>query len=812
MFGIYNLQMGGKEKAEKIICYHCGDNCDREHIIFDDKDFCCNGCKTVYEILDQNDLCTYYDLEQNPGISLKSKTFDDKYAYLDNEEIAHLILDFKDGNKAKVTFYIPSIHCSSCIWLLENLYKLTDGVDYSRVNFVKKEFSADYNPEVISLRKLVELLVTLGYEPAISLEDSDKKSKNSINRDLYIKIGVAGFAFGNIMLLSFPEYFGFEGLEKSIQRFLSFLNILLSLPVVFYCAVDYYKSAYSGLKQKFINIDVPISLGIIVLFTRSLYEIISMSGPGYLDSLSGLLFFLLVGRWFQNYTYQGLSFERDYKSYFPLAIFKYVEGVLKSIPVNRIEKGDVIRVRNQEIIPSDSILKSDHANIDYSFVTGESSPVAKKIGEYVYAGGRQLGESIKLEVVKPVSQSYLTQLWNNDAFIKEKDISFNILINKISKYFTIAVLVLAVGGFFAWIGKDFKTGLNAFTAVLIVACPCALTLSAPFTLGTAMRIFGKRGFYIKNVNVIERLLKITHIVFDKTGTITYNQTGEVSYEGVEVKAEDFKKIKALAMNSTHPLSRILSESIDQKTDNISMEKYLEVSGAGLQAIVEGDAYKLGNWDFVNTGENNSLEKSDATQIFVSKNAKLLGRFKIENKYREGLKGIIEYLKSRFNISILTGDNKNEEQRLIDLFGNSANYKYKQSPQDKLDYIVRLQEQNENVLMIGDGLNDAGALRQSDIGISVTDDTSSFTPASDAIMTSNSLKQLPDFINFARVSHKIVVVAFIISFLYNILGISFALSGNLTPLVAAILMPLSSISVVVFATTVTNFMARFKKLI
>ncbi len=804
--------MTGKDKAVKTICYHCGDNCDREHIVFEDKDFCCNGCKTVYEILNQNDLCTYYDLEQNPGISLKSKKFDDKYAYLDNEEITHLILDFKDGEKAKVTFYIPSIHCSSCIWLLENLYKLTDGVNHSRVNFVKKEFSADFNPEIISVRKLVELMVTLGYEPSISLEDSNKKNEKSINRSLYLKIGVAGFAFGNIMLLSLPEYFGFEGLEKNIQRFLTYLNILLSLPVVFYCASDYFKSAWSGLKQKFINIDVPISLGIIVLFTRSLYEIISMSGPGYLDSLSGLLFFLLVGRWFQNYTYQGLSFERDYKSYFPLAIYKYVDGILKSIPVNRIEKGDVINVRNQEIIPADSILKSDHANIDYSFVTGESNPVSKNNGDYIYAGGRQLGESINLEVVKPVSQSYLTQLWNNDAFTKEKDESFESLINKISKYFTIAVLTIALLGFAFWVGNDFKTALNVLTAVLIVACPCALTLSAPFTLGSAMRIFGKKNFYIKNVNVIERLLKISHIVFDKTGTITYNQTSEVNYEGVEVEQDDFKNIKALAINSTHPLSRILAESIDENPDNISLDKYEEITGSGLQAEVEGDAYKLGNWDFVNTGEYSSLEITDATQIFVSKNARLLGRFKIENKYREGLKEIVSFLKSRFGFSILTGDNKNEERRLIELFGNSATYKFKQSPQDKLDYIIKLQKQNAYVLMIGDGLNDAGALRQSNIGISVTDDTSNFTPASDAIMTSNSLRDLPKFINFAQVSHAIVIAAFTISFLYNILGISFALTGKLTPLVAAILMPLSSISVVVFATTVTNLMAKIKKLV
>lgn len=801
-----------KASTEIKNCYHCGDDCDRELVVFDDKDFCCNGCKTVYEILNQNDLCTYYDLDQNPGISLKSKKFDDKYAFLDNEEIAHLILDFKDNQIAKVTFFIPSIHCSSCIWLLENLYKLKNGVNHSRVNFVRKEFCVDFNPEEISLRSLVELLATLGYEPNISLDDSSKKTNKSINRSLYLKIGVAGFAFGNIMLLSFPEYFGFEGLEQDIQRFLSYLNIFLSLPVVFYCASDYFTSAYKGLREKFINIDVPISLGIIVLFARSLYEILSMSGPGYLDSLSGLLFFLLVGRWFQNYTYQGLSFERDYKSYFPLAVFKKEGKDFKSIPVNKLVKGDTIRVRNHEIIPVDSILESAHANIDYSFVTGESNPVSKIQGEYIYAGGRQMGEGIELAVVKPVSQSYLTQLWNNDAFTKQKDDSFKLLINRISKYFTVAVLLLAAAGFAFWINKDLKTGLNALTAVLIVACPCALTLSAPFTLGSTMRIFGRNRFYIKNVNVIERLLKITHMVFDKTGTITYNQESVVNFEGEAIGSGEMRIIKALAMNSSHPLSRLLADHIDESIDNVSLEKFEEITGSGLKGVIGGNHYKLGNWEFVKEVGAEKLTTQDATQIFISKNTRLLGRFKIENKYRDGIKEVVARLKSGFRFSILTGDNETEEQRLIQLFGNSATYRFKQSPQDKLDFIKNLQENSENVLMIGDGLNDAGALRQSDVGISVTDDTTNFTPASDAIMTSKSIRLLPDFIDFARTSHRIVVAAFIISFLYNIVGISFALSGQLTPLIAAILMPLSSISVVVFATTTTNLMAKLKKLI
>lgn len=804
--------MAKKASSENITCYHCGDDCDREHVIFDGKDFCCNGCKTVYEILNQSDLCTYYDLDENPGISLKSKKFDDKYAFLDNDEIARLVLDFMDHDIAKATFYIPAIHCSSCIWLLENLYKLTKGVNHSRVNFVKKEFSVDFNPEEISLRELVELLATLGYEPNISLDNSTKKIVQTINRSLYLKIGVAAFAFGNIMLLSFPEYFGFEGLELNIQRFLSYLNILLSLPVVFYCSSDYFKSAYNSIRQGHSNIDVPISLGIIVLFVRSLYEILSMSGPGYLDSLAGLLFFLLVGRWFQNYTYQGLSFDRDYKSYFPLAIFKKVQDTYTSIPVGDVVKGDVIRVRNQEIIPVDSILESEQANIDYSFVTGESNPVSKRKGEYIYAGGRQLGGSVELQVVKSVSQSYLTQLWNNDAFTKEKDDRFTVLINRISKYFTMSVLILALAGFIFWMDKDLQTALNAVTAVLIIACPCALALSAPFTLGSAMRIFGNNKFFIKNVNVIERLLNVTHIVFDKTGTITYNRESVVNFEGEVIGTEDLRKIKTLAMNSTHPLSRLLAESIDESTDNISMEKFEEIIGSGLAAVIGGDNFKLGSWEFMKLPDAKKSTAIDAAQIYISKNTKLLGRFKIENKYRDGISQVVAQLKSRYKFSILTGDNKAEEQRLLELFGSSATYKFEQTPQAKLDYIRSLQQQNENVLMIGDGLNDAGALRQSDVGISVTDDTTNFTPASDAIMTSDAIALLPHFLKFAQTSHRIVVAAFIISFMYNIVGISIALTGQLTPLIAAIIMPLSSISVVVFATTVTNFMGRIKKFI
>ncbi len=794
---------------EIATCYHCGDACREEHVIHDGKDFCCLGCKTVFEILQDNGLCTYYDLEKTPGINLKRKKFKDKYAYLDNPDVARSLLDFHDKNRAKGTFYMPSIHCSSCIWLLENLYKIQEGILQSRVNFVKKEFQVDFDPEKISLRALAELLTTIGYEPLISLENQKQKQKKSIDRSLYLKIGIAGFAFGNIMLLSFPEYFGFEGIsDEFIRRFLSYLNLLLALPVVFYSASDYFKSALSGIKQRYVNIDVPISLGISVLFLRSLYEILLHSGPGYLDSLAGLVFFLLIGRWFQNFTYEGMSFERDYRSYFPLAVEKKIGQLWKSVLVSELIAGDEVLIRNLEIIPADSILMSDHAHIDYSFVTGESEPVQKQKGDQIYAGGRQIGEAITLNVVKSVSQSYLTQLWNNDVFSKEKDTGFVNFVNKISKYFTVVVLLLAALSFVYWLKHDFSRAMNALTAVLIVACPCALSLASPFTLGATMRIFGKNGFYIKNTNVIEKLLKITHLVFDKTGTITQNPESELAYEGKMLNQREKNLIVALVSNSTHPLSRRILESMKSPGVNLQVENYSEIPGSGIEATIEGFCVKVGSQQFLKlNGHLNGKHYDTSTQVYVSIDHELKGSFVIKNKYRKGLKTVIDGFGKLFKLSILTGDNESEKGNLSSLFPEDTVMHFKQSPQDKLNYIQELQEQGFHVLMVGDGLNDAGALQQSDVGIALTNDITAFTPAADAILDARTFQLLPKFIQFSRISRNIIISAFILSFIYNIVGIGFAMAGLLTPLFAAILMPLSSISVVVFATGMTNLKAK-----
>ncbi len=817
MESIIENKVGGKD--QKIICYHCGDLCLDEHILFDGKNFCCNGCRTVYDILKENDLCNYYDLEKNPGITLKSRDFGEKYNFLAQEEIQDKILDFREGNTAKVHFYIPGIHCSSCIWLLENLYKIKDGIRYSRVHFTKKELFIDFNPDIISLKELVSLLATIGYEPFISLEQETRKKQKSVNRELLIKIGIAGFSFGNIMLLSFPEYFGFEGIDDLvIQRFISWLNVFLALPVVFYCSIDYFKSAYTGLRQKYINIDVPISLGIITLFIVSVVYVSFRIGPGYLDSLSGLLFFLLVGRWIQNKTYEGLSFERDYRSYFPLAVNRIKNGSFQTVAVKDLKENDLILIRNQEIIPADSILTSLEAYVDYSFVTGESEPILKKQNDLIYAGGRQIGPSIQLTVQKPVSQSYLTQLWNNEAFDKGEESQLDSMINRISKYFTAAVLLIAFSGLIIWLGINTGKAWFVFTAVLIVACPCALSLSTPFTLGNAMNIFGRNHLYLKNTHVLEKMMKITHIVFDKTGTLTHGREGSINFNGEPLDQQENGWISQLLSNSTHPLSRrIMTRFFPDASGVESIHDFKELKGKGISGIVEGHEIRIGSLELANhkmKGMNISAAREDFrhSQVHVFVDGRHRGYFSVENNYRPGLKELIRTLGSRYDLTILSGDRETEKKNLQSFFPAGAHMKFNQQPEQKLEYIESIQKRGARVLMLGDGLNDAGALVKSDLGMAVTEDITAFTPASDAILDASRIHLLDQFLGFSLTSRRIIIASFIISFLYNIVGMSFAIFGKLTPIVAAILMPVSSISVVIFATFAVNGMARIKKLI
>jgi Cu+-exporting ATPase len=790
-------------------CYHCNEPLPTQPIISDDKNFCCEGCRTVYDILNNNGLCQYYQLDARAGISLRGKR-KEEYSFLDDPAILKGLLQFSDGKTARITLFLPQIHCASCIWLLENLYKLSDGVLASQVNFLKRELHLVFSETQTSLRKIVETLASIGYAPAINLGSLEEESKPRINRSMAYKIGVAGFAFGNIMLLSFPEYLGLNHLqESSFSKYFGLLNILLSLPVIFYSAQDYFRSAYQSLRRLQLNIDVPLALGAAVLFLRSVYEILSHTGAGYMDSLAGLIFFLLIGKWFQQRTYHHISFERDYKSYFPISARKKVDQNQQSVPLDKLDAGDIIYVRNGELIPADAIVLRGEANIDYSFVTGEAEPVRIPAGEKVFAGGRQMGGVIELSLSKKVSQSYLTQLWNEDAFNKKQESQASVLANQVSRYFTIAILLVGLGTLVYWLPRDVGTAINAFSAVLIVACPCAGALAVPFTLGNALRILGRYQFFLKNTNAIEALHRVDTVVLDKTGTLTSGQKSMLQFVGATLSDNEKRLIAALSGQSNHPASKLIHAELYKElgeTGNLDypLSDFQEYIGQGVSAAVSQYTLKLGSRQFM----DQALLSPDlpGEGVYVQINDTIKGYFVFEQFLRPQAVETLQYFQKLGEVYLLSGDNDREATLLAPLFQQRSRMHFRQSPKDKFQFIQDLQAQGKRVLMLGDGLNDAGALRQADAGIAVTEDTANFTPASDAILSAECFPHLPRYIEYARQSVKLVFGAYGLALLYNIVGLSFAVQGALSPVVAAILMPLSSITIVVFGTLASRYLA------
>ena len=804
-----------KTKKKIVIqCYHCGEACDTS-ISSDNKFFCCDGCKFVFQLLQENGLCNYYELSERPGIKVKGKFSSHRFAYLDNEEVKIKLLRFQDGSQCHVSFYLPPMHCASCIWLLENLHTIDQGIFFSKTNFQRKEIFIAFDPVKISLRKVVELLAFIGYEPYISLNEGEKKRSKKVNHKKIFKIGVAGFCFSNIMMLSFPEYFSSGNIgQADLQKVFSYLNLALSLPVFFYSANEFFISAWKGLQQKWLNIDAPIALAILVTFLRSVYEIISDTGPGYLDSMSGIVFFMLVGRWFQDKTYDSFSFDRDYKSYFPLGVTLIKNEKEETSTINQLKKGDKILIRQNEMIPADSIITFGEGNIDYSFVSGENTPLLKQKGDLVYAGGKQLGAALELEVVNPVEQSYITQLWNNDVFAQQKNRGKS-FIHPWSRYFTLILFLIAAVAALYWGINDPSKILPSVTASLIVACPCSLLLSATFTFGNMLRHFGENKFYLKNASVIEALSRINTIVFDKTGTLTQSSQANVFYEGEELEDGEINSIYSLAKESVHPLSRIIKQELvsNYSVQLLPVDNFKEIAGKGIVGSVNDIEIKLGSKQFIE-GVDLPSSLSQTGEVYFSVNGIKKGVFKISNQYRDGVSEMISSLiEKKYKLTVLSGDNAAEEINLESIFSGQATIRFNQSPQEKLNFINELKSQNlkAKVLMLGDGLNDAGALKQADVGVAVSENTSQFTPACDAILDSNEIHKLHKFIQYARSGKKVITWSFILSILYNVVGLSFAVQGLLSPLVAAILMPVSSISIVTFVTVATSFSAKRKGL-
>lgn len=800
----------GQKKA--VNCFHCGTPCRAELFQREEKSFCCNGCLTVFEILNDNGLTDFYRLSQTAGVRVKGATKAAQFGFLDEPSIRERLADFSDDRITRLRLRIPSIHCIACVWLLENLFRLNPAIASSQVNFPRKELSLTFEHGKTRLSDVAALLASLGYEPELNFSDLEAAGKRPVSRRLWLQLGIAGFAFGNIMLFSISGYLGLDPFTgPGLKRLIALLSLVLATPVVAYSALDYWRAAVVSLRQKLLRIDVPIAAGIAAIYAQSLFEVATGRGEGYFDSLCGLIFFLLCGRLFQQKTFDRLSFERDYKSFFPLSATRKIGRREENVSLSALAIGDRLIVRNGELIPADARLLCGPALIDYSFVTGESEPIEKIPGDYIYAGGRQMGGGIELEIVKAVSQSYLTSLWNQDSFRKRASESLDTITNRYSERFTKIVISIALLAGIYWGIVDSGKALKAFTSVLIVACPCALALAAPFTLGTAVRALGRRKVFLKSSQVVETLARLDAITFDKTGTLTASGagSGSVQFEGAPLSAAEERWLYSLTRHSTHPAAVRIGEAIAREQFPEEVRSFLETTGCGMEATVSGHEIWIGAGTWLQGRHIHvpALEHLNGSVVYVAIDGRYRGAFVLSHALRPETRELVENLSSKYQLSLLSGDNETDRPRFSKIFGPNTGLYFNQSPLDKLNFIRKLQTSGKTVMMVGDGLNDAGALKQSDLGVAVVENISGFSPASDIIMSAAALGKMDGILRFSKGAVRIVRLSFFISTLYNVVGITIAARALLSPIICAILMPLSSASVVAFACGATTWLAR-----
>ncbi len=879
--------------------------------------FCCQGCEHVHSILRQQGLLEFYSIDEKAGLFSgnyfreQGPTID--YSILDTQEYAkNFIIHAGDVFESssinmkprQVVFILHSIHCAACVWLLEKLPKFHPEILFARINYLRKEIKITYNPAPedessigVKLSEIAKLLEELGYPPDLShshlglgkkiLKDVKGRYKkvSSEHSDL-IRVGVSGFCFGNIMLFSFPEYIDNNLAIYFAQGFRN-LNFLLSLPVFFYCAYPYFQSFFIWIRMIYktkklynfwhFNLDLPIVLGILCMYGCSIYEWVTSRGAGYFDSFVGLIFFLSIGRLITSKSFKHLQFERNYSSFFPLSV-KRVQCLTDTqeafVPVKDLNRGDIIELRYAEIVPTDIILFSEETKVDLSFITGEEAEVVYKKGASILAGAKILGPAILGVVDAVLASSSLGKLWElSDRNERDKQIdganitspAFQVTIQKITPYFTFTILLLALSSFFYWL-PDVGRSLRSLSGVLIIACPCALSMVTPFTLGTAMNILGRLGFFVKNIEVIEKFSILKHIVFDKTGTLSSRKEYEVKFRHlldshlsvsqdneVFFKVDVCRELYLIFRESTHPHSLAIARYIKEKIQELYGENFLpswiekqkkfhdfqnfkNYPGKGYRLEYKQNVYTIGQFSFLkheglfhdNVLDEESLIFQDGTDndittssiVWLARNDKVLGSFLLEVKPRKGVQemlnnlscltsprgGVGNFFAKEITLHLLSGDKKTAQHPYQKYFMKENQY-FEKNPIEKVKIIEMLSSKGP-VLMIGDGLNDAGAFIKASLGIALTENTSHFTPASDVIMQADLLSKFDKIFNFLLSVRFVIYICLALSFAYNVFGLTFALQGNLNPLFTAIIMPLSSVSVIIVSASLIKLISFF----
>ncbi|MDX1352273.1 MAG: heavy metal translocating P-type ATPase [Thiomicrorhabdus sp.] len=812
----------------KNSCFHCGQAIPEGDLVLKpikgvEQHFCCNGCASVCEVIHEAGMESFYKRTPDGELLSPPPPPNRDIEFFDYDEVQSQFVD-NLADKREITLMSEAIHCAACVWLIEHTLAKMDGLLLARVNFTNKQIKIRWDNSKTKLSEIIKKLNSIGYDATPYDPSASEQAYKKANRDLLYRLGFAGFAMMNVMWFSVALYSGAAD-DLEYRNYFHWLEFFIATAALAYSGQPFLKGAWTAIKSRTVGMDVSISLGMLTTYCYSFWVTVhpNHTGDVYYDTLIDFMFLLLIGRYLEAISKnKAIDASRRLMDLQPKVARRLKEQDENIVPVRTLLKGDLILVKPGEKIPVDGKVKLGLSMVNESMLSGESKEIRKNVGDSVAAGTLNVDGHLTIEVDKILQDTQLGKIVHMVEEAQGSKAPIQCTADKIMPWFVTTTISLAAASFTFWLFMaDIEFAVITATAVLIITCPCAFGLATPMAIAVASGVSARNGILVKNGTVLEVLHSIEHFVFDKTGTLTKGEMKLVDEQFIDVTQKEgvLKAVASIERLSEHSLGDGIVSSVKERY-SIGNNEWYEVdhfkitAGKGVQGVVADALYQIGtaNWllSLGMTLPESLLEIANEkavlaqTAVWIAKDKQVLGVIFLEDEIRPEALELIARLKAKGKkVSLLSGDLEVVAHRVAEQLGG-MNVIAEVLPQDKNNVIKKLQEQGQTVAMIGDGVNDAPALVRANVGIALGSGTDVSMESADIVLMNNELMAVDTAIELSARTLKTIKQNIASSISYNLIMVPLAMSGVLTPLIAAITMPLSSLVVIGNAARIRGF--------